>query len=472
MNQACELWSITFLSLLWSIGYTLSVHHFCTSHFTCINRRKPMLFLLIISLPISDAVIISGILSYPVWLLCPLLRQILLILCIVLLYQGSAVQKILASSLLLAVSSLLQDFAASLFMCLMLIILHAAHIEHTPLLNYMLDCTAYCIAAACTIGGTIVLARHMAGFFANRLRRWYIMLCVPLFGIIILWDLIYIGACHGILLRGGDYLNSYYNELFSQAGICILSLLCMCGVGFYLFGMDKIDIEQKQKEQYHSQVVFYQMLEEQYRSLECLRHDMKNHIIGLQQIIDSCEGNNKSNNPDCGIAPMKCRVSLQIRDYLYRLADTGGIGHADDLTGKSVVDALLYYKHNQAKNHLIRWECDVHIPSECPIADFDLCVIFGNLLDNALEACQKIETESNRFINIQASMVKKCLLIEITNSTAEHPGCYKDGIGLRNVKDSIDKYNGTLNINTDDTIFRVSVLLPCILATHDTNPSL
>ncbi len=472
MNQACELLFYTFLNLLWSMSYIWAIHHFCTSHFTCNNRRKkPLLLLLIIILPLSNAVTLSGIFPFAVGLLLyPILWQVLLVFCIVLLYQGTTIRKILASALLLTISSLLQNFTESLFRCMVLIALHAMHIERTPLLDYILDGMAYCTTTACTMGGILLLEKHMTGFFVNRLRRWYIMLSVPLFGITILWDLVYIGASHGILLRGGDHLNLYYNELFSHAGICVLSLLCMCGIGFYTFGMDKIDIEQKQKEQYHSQVLFYQMLEEQYRSQERLRHDMKNHIIGLQQLIDNCGRDilyhKKSDKFDCGIC------LKETRDYLHRLADAAGIGYADDLTGKNIVDALLYYKHNQANNNLIRWECDVHISSKCPIDDFDLCVIFGNLLDNALEACRKMETESDCFINIQASMVKKCLLIEITNSTAKQPGCQKDGIGLRNVKDTVAKYNGTLSINADDNIFRISILLPCIYATHDTNQSL
>lgn len=470
MNTPEELWLNMILVLLYSMGYTWSIHHFCTSHFTCISRRKkPFLFMLLISVPIIDTIILTGLLPYPVWLLLPLLQQILLIFWIVLLYQGETVQKISAAALMLTVSSLFNNFAGSFPTCLILIALRAIHIERTPLVGYVLECMSYCTATVCTICAIILLTKHTAGFFVNRLRRWYLMLSVPLFMIVILWYLIYIGACHGILLRGGDYLNLTYNEILSHIGISVLSLLCMCGAGFYVFGIDKIDIEQKQKEQYRSQVTFYQMLEEQYSSLERIRHDMKNHIIGLQCLIDNRRCDKKSNEFDCEICLQ------QIRNYLHRLADAGGIECADDLTGKSILDALLYYKHNQAREDHIRWECDTHIPPECPIDDFDLCVIFGNLLDNALEACKKMPKESDGFINIQASMVKKCLLIEIINCmeiTTKSAKKVKDGIGLKNVKDAIAKYNGTLSINTNDNIFRVSILLPCVSPTHNINQSL
>lgn len=492
MNPTITSYLTMVFELLYGIGYAWAIHHFCISHFTCINqRKKPILFLLAISIPVCDTIIYSGILPYPVWLLLPLLWNILTIFWIILLYHGETVQKIFAAALLLTVSSLMANFAESFPMCLILIILRAMHIERTPLIDYILAYMIYCTATAYTIWGIALLTKHTTGFFVNRFHRWYIMLSTPLFGIVILWYLIYVGACHGILLRGGDYLNLTYNEILSHIGISVLSLLCMCGAGFYVFGMDKIDIEQKQKEQYHSQVTFYQMLEEQYRSLEQVRHDMKNHIIGLQCLIDNLGCNKKSDEFDCEICLQ------QTRNYLHKLATTGGIEYADELTGKSIIDAMLYYKHNQAREDHIQWECDAHIPPECPIDDFDLCVIFGNLLDNALEACQKIPIESDRFINIQAHLVKKCLLIEIinsaeiktipaieiktpenvnhyigSNSRVKHPIYIKHGIGLRNVKDAIAKYNGTMSINTNDNIFRVSILLPCVSPVHDINQSL
>ena len=138
------------------------------------------------------------------------------------------------------------------------------------------------------------------------------------------------------------------------------------------------------------------------------------------------------------------------------MSEAGALQYADDMTGKSIVDALLYYKKsNLSDSGSVCWECDVHIPHDCPVDDFDLCVIFGNLLDNALEACQKLPADSNPFITVHAHMVKKCLLIEIANSIPQP----------ENVREAAEKYNGTLQIAARDDIFRVTVLLaptPCM----------
>lgn len=73
------------------------------------------------------------------------------------------------------------------------------------------------------------------------------------------------------------------------------------------------------------------------------------------------------------------------------------------------------------KNHIIvlsalsqnkEWECDIQMPKGYFINEFDLCVLFGNILDNALEACGRMQCGESCFINIQAKTVKKCFLIE------------------------------------------------------------
>ncbi len=485
MSQSETLLFNLLFYLPYSIAYAWSLHHFCISHFQCTKQnRKLFLLLLSISIPIINAVCLDAAFPFTVKILLPLLWQIMLISCVLLFYQGAPVQKISAISFLLTVSTLLQHFVSSFLCCLIVITLHLLNIERISLINFVLESFTCYITFACVIWSILFVTKHMTNFFADRLPRWHVMLSVPLLVLTLIWDFIDIGASHGILLRGGDHLNPYYNEIFSYIGLCVLSILCICGVLFYIFGMGRIDIEQKQKEQYHSQVVFYQMLEEQYNNLERLRHDMKNHIIGLQRLIDNHDWD-------------------KMTDYLNRMADTGNIRHADNMTGKNIVDALLYYKHKQAKAAYIRWECDIHLPLECSIADFDLCVIFGNLLDNALEACTKkpdqIENRTDKFIKINAHMVKKCLLLEIVNSVGDkaaihektlkystsayyhnaseqatntHHLRYKDGIGLRNVKDTIRKYNGTLHIDVNDSVFQVLILLPCIPDTHNINQAL
>ncbi len=119
----------------------------------------------------------------------------------------------------------------------------------------------------------------------------------------------------------------------------------------------------------------------------------------------------------------------------------------------------------------------MQMPKECCINEFDFCVLFGNILDNALEACGRMRSGECRFISIQAKTVKKCFLLEVKNSMDRTEKYTKGstnkedspahGIGLLNVGDVVNKYNGAMNTEAGKDVFAISVLLPFPDAVHD-----
>lgn len=133
---------------------------------------------------------------------------------------------------------------------------------------------------------------------------------------------------------------------------------------------------------------------------------MKNHVIALSGLYQSKEWE-------------------KIGNYLKNM-ESGVLEAAAELTGNRAVDALFYQKRKLTEAGNVRWEYDVHIPKECSVGEFDLCILFGNILDNALEACGRMSDGESRFICMQAKPVKKCFFIEAKNSvdTAEK---YADG---------------------------------------------
>lgn len=277
------------------------------------------------------------------------------------------------------------------------------------------------------------------------------LLAAPLLGITAVIDIANWGACNGILVRSSAGLNIYYDQLFSHGEICILTALSMFAAACYLFGMNKICLEQRKSSQYHAQIAVYAMLEERYRQSERLRHDMKNHIIALSGLLAQEE-------------------SEKSKDYLKNMEQSANLGTGEEATGNSAVDALLYQKRKLAEQYQIRWECDVQVPPSLSIPEFDLCVLFGNLLANALNACIRLPANRDRFLHIQADSVKQCFLLEVRNSmepkkketvlSEKNQIVGGHGIGLLNVKDVIRRYNGTWKIVTEDEVFVITLLLP------------
>lgn len=140
--------------------------------------------------------------------------------------------------------------------------------------------------------------------------------------------------------------------------------------------------------------------------------------------------------------------------------------------GNSVIDAILSNKLQGAEDFGIRLEFDLIIPPQLSVRDIDILILLGNLLDNAMEACKRLEIEDGeKFIYVNARVQKGFLCIQVNNSyngllnlvensyatvKTEKHFC---GIGLSNIKRIVNKYHGKLNITHTETVFSVLALL-------------
>ena len=115
--------------------------------------------------------------------------------------------------------------------------------------------------------------------------------------------------------------------------------------------------------------------------------------------------------------------------------------------------------------------CTAKVPDELKISDVHLCAIVGNLLDNAIEACEKItEGTVPRFIRIYIGLFKSQLYISVSNSTCEKhrrrlnelvtSKLGEHGFGLRRIDKLAEKYDGYVNRKNEPGIFATEVMLP------------
>ena len=439
--------------LLCYAGYAWSMAVFCRFHLGC-SRGKEKLFAILFA-AFFMAVVITGEILYIPYILYAMLQHVFTAGLVVLLFWSETEKKVFAAVALITIRELVGTFADSLLSCLALVVKDVVNEGQTVGVSIWGSYLIGSAALAVTVGVTCFLSGRLTTVFRNKMKKWYVVLAVPLVFIVIVLDVVNFGASHGIMVvsdaNGADYWNVYYNQIFSHMAMCILTVLSMCAAGFYVFGMNRIYMEQQKKEQYRSQIAFYQMLEEQYGQMEKLRHDMKNHIIALRGLLEKREWE-------------------KMQSYLNQMMETGNLGAGEEVTGSRAVDALLYGKKKQAQRENIVWECNMHIPHGCRISEFDLCVLLVNLLDNAVEACERMEEDAQKFIRIRLVTVKRCLLLEVENSTSmkrmeetcvsrkEKPE--EHGIGLMNIRESAEKYNGAVNVELEGGCFVCSVLLP------------
>ncbi|HHY81402.1 MAG TPA: GHKL domain-containing protein [Clostridiales bacterium] len=188
-----------------------------------------------------------------------------------------------------------------------------------------------------------------------------------------------------------------------------------------------------------------------YQQMRGWRHDYHNHIQTLK-------------------AYRALGQDDKIDDYLNALeSDLSGI---DTLikSGNIMVDAILNSKLSLAKSKKIAINAKAVVPARITISEIDLCVLIGNLLDNAIEACLRIENEDNRFIRVYIDLKRENLYISITNSSggkiSKQGGRYvsskkgNHGFGLIRVDKIIDKYAGYIKRRDEEGVFTTEIMLP------------
>lgn len=256
----------------------------------------------------------------------------------------------------------------------------------------------------------------------------------------------------GSIIIASTLLLSNYRTIPS-----LLSLTCLLGINvmiFYLYNVlikfctDKYEKEllRQQNNAYKNQL---KIIKETQDNIAMIRHDMKNHIFKLQDIIQ------KGDNQD-------------ILDYLESTLEFVDVSNQYVNSQNLDVDSILNYKIHEAKKAGAVVDIVVNIPNKLRIDSFDLNVILGNLMDNAIYAIKKSE---DKHVKIEIEFDRNILYIIITNTYSGRilsrneklQSTKKDkdnhGIGLRSVETVVRKYDGIMNIDYDDSNFTVSILL-------------
>lgn len=265
--------------------------------------------------------------------------------------------------------------------------------------------------------------------------------------LLVLMDVCGFGITQGIVMvsngSGAEYWNTTYNEILTHLEVLVLSALCMIICLSLLFGINRLigylTIDNLRK----MEISRYQELLEQYRKQTDIRHDLKNHLISLSALAGHEEWD-------------------KLKEYLLKLCNAGMIGEEDIETGNSVVDAIVNTKKQAARQKNIKFDCSVTISKPLMIDEYDLCIIWGNILDNAIKAA---EVSEERNILVQAGIVKRNLIINVKNTMVPDGrqkafGMDDWGTGLTNVNKIVQKENGIMDIEIKGAVFDISIMLP------------
>lgn len=195
----------------------------------------------------------------------------------------------------------------------------------------------------------------------------------------------------------------------------------------------------------------YQEVENMYQEMRGWRHDYKNHIQVLKSYADSGD-------------------LAAVQRYLEELDENLMQVKTMIKTGNAMTDAILNSKISLARSKQIEVVVDAHIPLALTTSEVDLCIMIGNLFDNAIEASLLLP-EEKRKIRVYMDMKNTQLYMCFTNLTAsgkrkKENGRFRTtkgeghGFGLIRVDDIVKKYNGYLTRASEDGAFTTEILLP------------
>lgn len=241
-----------------------------------------------------------------------------------------------------------------------------------------------------------------------------------------------------------------------QLAMLGLSIICLMNIStYYLY--DKINNSYLQKLEYiHTmqQVSMYenqiQLMKQSQRRIQSLRHDMKNHLLLMHMYISK-------------------KQYGKALDYLEEIGK-----YMDDYgqyvdTGNQEIDMILNYMLARACKLGCSWEAKIQIPEHLPISKSDFNILLSNLLENAIEALEKAK-EKTLYIGLKYQ--KGILVIQIYNSfdgilEKRDKFRYKTrkndkenhGIGMQNIQEIVDKYNGYQTIKATKSLYKTDILL-------------
>ena len=238
----------------------------------------------------------------------------------------------------------------------------------------------------------------------------------------------------------------------NTAIVIAIIILCIAAIiiAFSLLRKLFYHLVDKRIEQFQSDLIAKQTVEIQnmYSQMQEWRHDYRNHIQNMKNRLDSDNG--------------------ELEQYLDDLADDLTQADTSIKTGNVMADAVLNSKLSVASQKGIRLNVKAHIPDGVAMTDVELCSILGNLLDNAMEACEKLPVDT-RFIRVYIDKFKGQFYLSVQNSS---PAVQRDkgifhttkagthGFGLLRIDRIAKKYGGYVNRQYEEGVFATELLLP------------
>lgn len=209
---------------------------------------------------------------------------------------------------------------------------------------------------------------------------------------------------------------------------------------------NEVKLYHQQSELQHK---YYDNLENKYKESRKLIHDIRNHLQSIERLYENREDD------------LAKKYTKDIHLMLNEL-------NQKYYTSNRILNIILNDKYQIIKNSNIEFDCKIGEINLDFMREIDITTIFANLLDNSIESAKKVE--DNRYIKFHLNKFNDFIVINIINSMKEKPimknkkikstKANHDGLGIENIRKTLEKYEGSLVIDFDDCEFKVNIVIP------------
>lgn len=308
------------------------------------------------------------------------------------------------------------------------------------------DQTATAIFSTVTFVVQPVFWRTFYRFFSPSLKKIQNIFTDKAWGIVDVISLASFSALFSCIYLAPEH-RTYF--IWPCIAACLITNIGSVRLAAYLADGLHADLERKNLQ---LQKNYYEELEHNQNQIRQFRHDMNNHLSIVGSLLD--EGS-----------------LSEAKEYFSSIS-----GYMQTANRKfcqnSVVNAVINAKYQMITNASIDAFLNIDIDKMMFIDDVSLCTIFANTLDNAIEACRKIEEPAKRKLELRCRYTENGYFsFELGNSKVneinEKKGRFLSdkedqsahGIGIFSVKEIVDKYDGTLDISYNKEWFQVVILI-------------
>lgn len=300
------------------------------------------------------------------------------------------------------------------------------------------------LATTLLIGCTVMFAVIQAIRLVVKRRRFplesrysLVFLCVPLISIYLV---------NALTL----YSEKNVHYFLSVFGFIVLNVLVVYMLDTVIARFQLTLQNERLQSQMDYQDANYEKTVHSFKEIKRIIHDTNKQLLVVAEYIE--RGRSEE-------AREHIRTTLNEIDSAYQRVNTGNL----------VVDALVTNALNVGRANGIRMDTELGLREpELPIERYDLCVVLGNMLDNAVEASKKIHIAEDRHIRIHIRSSEAALFIRVRNRTEREVTDLRSrkadpdehGFGLTNIERICDKYGGHMAIETENLTFDNMVMLP------------